>query len=420
MLARRCAPASTAVFLAIASCDRDVPRGLPVGEAAGGLDSSVGGTTGSGPADDAGSSSGPVARPGDATDDATDGSTSSPGAGDDGPADESFSFLVYGDSRAGNGCEGNAAHLGLVARMLEEPDWEFVVHLGDMTTGYDASTCFAHAGDCVDPAAHGNFAEQIAPLLQRPAPPGLPSAFVPVVGNHDDNVEWTPDACGDRLCDVIDLAAFIDHPTPNAAPCGADFPGHAFYSFRRGGVLFVVLRVNSDYFDLFECNGVPDGYQDCADYCAHAPSSPQRSDLCYNVFQYDWLRGVLDAADDDPTVRHRVVLMHAPLYTSYDDHGATTSFGALVPLFEAHDVDLVFAGHNHTYERTVPIRGGVEAQDGIVYVTTGHGGSEGGAPLGAWFTAAASGEYHYMRIDVTGDSVHGRALDRDGNVLDTF
>jgi hypothetical protein len=222
------------------------------------------------------------------------------------------------------------------------------------------------------------------------------------------------------LCDVIDLAAFIDHPTPSGSPCGADFPDHAFYSFRQGGVLFVVLRVNSDYFDLFECNGVPDGYQDCADYCGHAPPSAQRSDLCYNVFQYDWLRGVLEDAADDPTVNHRIVLMHAPLYTSYDDHGATTSFGALVPLLEANDVDIVFAGHNHTYERTVPIRGDVEAEDGIVYITTGHGGSEGGAPLGAWFTAAASGEYHYMRIDVAGDSVHGRAIDRDGNVLDTF
>jgi predicted phosphodiesterase len=331
-----------------------------------------------------------------------------------------FSFLIYGDTRAGGGCEGNAAHLQIVDRMVAESDWDFVVHLGDMTTGYDASTCFNHEGDCTDADAHGNFAQQIAPLLAKPAPPGLPSAFVPVVGNHDDNHDWVPDACGDRLCDVFDFATLLDHPTPQGDPCGADFPDRLYYSFRHRGVLFVVLRVNDDYHDLFECNGFEDGYADCADYCANAPASPTRSDRCYNVHQYDWLREVLEAADGDAELSHRIVLLHAPLYTSYDDHAPTSSFGALVPLLEDHTVDVVFNGHNHTYERTVPIRGDAEADDGIVYITTGHGGSEGGAPLGAWFTAASAGEYHYMRIDVDPGGIHGTAIDLDGNTLDEF
>ncbi|HWB80654.1 MAG TPA: metallophosphoesterase [Nannocystaceae bacterium] len=331
-----------------------------------------------------------------------------------------FAFLVYGDSRAGGGCEGNAAHLGLVERMVAERGWDFVVHLGDMTTGYDASTCFTHEGDCSDPAEHGNFAQQIAPLLAKAAPPGLPSAFIPVVGNHDDNEEWTPDACGDRMCDIFDLGVYLDHATPNDDPCGADFPDQIYYSFRHHRVLFVVLRINSDYFDLFECNGVEDGYDDCADYCANAPASPTRNDSCYNVHQYDWLREVLTSAAGDPEVAHRVVLLHAPLYTSYDDHTPTTSFGALVPLFEEHGVDYVFNGHNHTYERTVAIRGDVEADDGVVYVTTGHGGSEGGPPLGAWFTAASSGEYHYVRVDVDDAGLHGTVIDVAGHTIDAF
>ncbi len=331
-----------------------------------------------------------------------------------------FSFLIYGDTRAGGGCEGNAAHLRLVERMVTESNWDFVVHLGDMTTGYDASTCFTHAGDCTEADAHGNFAEQIAPLRAKDAPPGLPTAFIPVVGNHDDNHDWVPDACGDRLCDVFDVSALLDHPTPAGDPCGADFPDQLYYSFRYRGVLFVVLRVNDDYHDLFACNGFEAGYVDCADYCANAPSSPTRSDRCYNVHQYDWLRELLGAADGDAEIRHRIVLLHAPLYTSYDDHAPTASFGALVPLLEEHDVDFVFNGHNHTYERTVPIRADDAADDGVVYITTGHGGSEGGGPLGAWFTAAASGSYHYMRIDVDDGGVHGVAIDLTGNTIDAF
>lgn len=353
------------------------------------------------------------------------GTASGPGHSSDGggdvPTDTApFSFLVYGDSRAGGGCDGNAAHLRLVDRMLAEPSWDFVVHLGDMTTGYDASTCFVHEGDCGAPEAHGSFARQIAPLVARAAPAGLPSAFIPVVGNHDDNHDWTPDACGDRMCDVFDLGAYLDHPTPSDDPCGADFPDHVYYSFRHRGVLFVVLRVNDDDHDLFECNGVEDGHADCADYCANAPASATRTDLCYNVHQYDWLRELLDSTDGDPTISRRVVLLHAPLYTSFDDHAPTASFGALVPLFEQHDVDYVFNGHNHTYERTVPIRGGDERDDGVVYITSGHGGSEGGAPQGAWFTAASSGAYHYLRVDVDETGLHGRAIDLDGTTIDEF
>ena len=134
------------------------------------------------------------------------------------------------------------------------------------------------------------------------------------------------------LSDVFDFATLLDHPTPQGDPCGADFPDRLYYSFRHRGVLFVVLRVNDDYHDLFECNGFEDGYADCADYCANAPASPTRSDRCYNVHQYDWLREVLEAADGDAELSHRIVLLHAPLYTSYDDHAPTSSFGALVPL----------------------------------------------------------------------------------------
>jgi len=51
----------------------------------------------------------------------------------------------------------------------------------------------------------------------------------------------------------------------------------------------------------------------------------------------------------------------------------------MVPVQEAGGVQLDLAGHNRSYERTVPLRGGVEVPqtDGITYVVT----AGGGAPL---------------------------------------
>ena len=45
-----------------------------------------------------------------------------------------FTFVAYGDSRAGGDCTGNAVHAGLVARMAAEPA-QLGFHLGDMITG---------------------------------------------------------------------------------------------------------------------------------------------------------------------------------------------------------------------------------------------------------------------------------------------
>ena len=43
---------------------------------------------------------------------------------------------------------------------------------------------------------------------------------------------------------------------------------------------------------------------------------------------------------------------------------------------EGTGVDLVVAGHNHVYERSVKIRGDQEADDGITYLVTGGAGAD--------------------------------------------
>jgi acid phosphatase type 7 len=52
-----------------------------------------------------------------------------------------------------------------------------------------------------------------------------------------------------------------------------------------------------------------------------------------------------------------IVLMHAPCYNSYNYHYMEGESMRVMyePWFVKYKVDLVFAGHVHAYERTVPI-----------------------------------------------------------------
>jgi len=357
-----------------------------------------------------------------------DGTVRDGGAGDAASSDggggqtDTFAFLAYGDSRAGGSdCEGNRVHIALVNRMLNEADVAFVSNMGDMITGYADTTCFAANGSCTDSDAYGNLSQIVAPLANRQPPAGVPASFIPVIGNHDDGVpDWYPDPCGGRICDAFDLTVLINHSTPNNDVCGDDYPGYAYYSFTYGGVAFFVLHVNNDYFDFFECNYPPDGYSSCRDYCKNGPHDQTRSDTCWNVHQYDWLAQRLAAASSDPTVNHIVVFQHAPVYTSFDDHPAVQAGPDLAELYDQYHVQLVMNGHNHTYERTVPIQAGQQAADGTVYITTSGGGVEMYEPAGDWFTAASSDQHHYVRVDVTKSALTGKVVAEDGSVLDQF
>lgn len=86
-----------------------------------------------------------------------------------------------------------------------------------------------------------------------------------------------------------------------------------------------------------------------------------------------WLTEVMS----DPGPRWKFASLHHPPYTagSYEpDEGVQRT---LVPVFEATGMDIVFAGHDHMYERTLPILRGqmVEPGQGVVYIVTGAGGA---------------------------------------------
>jgi len=113
----------------------------------------------------------------------------------------------------------------------------------------------------------------------------------------------------------------------------------------------------------------------------------------------------------------KLVVQHHSLYTSgpnFMEPPVPELRALLGPLYTASGVDVVFAGHDHFYERTKPI-------GGVVYVTTG----AGGAPLyprvtQSEFTAAFSNDRHsYTYVDVSGRTLTLRQMDVDGQAIDT-
>lgn len=167
-----------------------------------------------------------------------------------------------------------------------------------------------------------------------------------------------------------------------------------FYSFDRGGIHFVALNT-----------------QDVT-----SPGS----------VQHTWLDGDLRAAA--ATATWIVVFFHRPPYSN-SRHGGSGSLRAdLVPLFEAHGVDLVLTGHDHNYERTFPLRDGApvnanQEPDYVdpgtpVYVVTGGGGRSLYQSGSDERTAFSRSVYHFTRVEVQGRRLDLEAVGSDGAVID--
>jgi len=199
------------------------------------------------------------------------------------------------------------------------------------------------------------------------------------------------------------------------------YPSYAYYAFDYRNARFIVMRLDNEYHDLLEC------YNGCDD--------PTNYDAYYYKHQLDWVRAELADAAERPELEHIFVFLHAPMFSTADGHVGNASWQTLAREFTASGkVAFVFSGHNHVYERTVPIAvttsapiavttsapaGVRDDERGTVYVTTGGGGS----PLHGFravdaFTAARASEYHYVRVEVSGTQITLHVIREDGSELD--
>lgn len=90
--------------------------------------------------------------------------------------------------------------------------------------------------------------------------------------------------------------------------------------------------------------------------------------------QWQWLQQDLARVNRDVTP-WLVVTLHAPIVNSYASHFGENECMRLAvePLLYAHQVDLVFHGHTHAYERSHPTYNHTVDACGPVYITIGDG-----------------------------------------------
>lgn len=143
--------------------------------------------------------------------------------------------------------------------------------------------------------------------------------------------------------------------------------------------------------------------------------------------QVAWLEERLREVTEGSRLEWLAIALHHPLYSAatgmfgYGSHPELQrTVGALV---DRHDVAFVFAGHDHDYQRSRPIRDHEVVGDGrgtVHYVTGGGGGLLAfREPGNAWFTAVSRETYHYLRVLVDGARVVVEAIGVDGEPFDT-
>jgi 3',5'-cyclic AMP phosphodiesterase CpdA len=110
----------------------------------------------------------------------------------------------------------------------------------------------------------------------------------------------------------------------------------------------------------------------------------------------------------------KIVFFHHPIYSS--GRYAVSSAARRSTLEQAlieHEVDVVFAGHEHVYERMAP-------QYGVMYFVVGASGSVriGDLRTSSYQAAGYDRDLSFLLVEILGDAMYFRALNRVGETVD--
>jgi hypothetical protein len=126
--------------------------------------------------------------------------------------------------------------------------------------------------------------------------------------------------------------------------------------------------------------------------------------------QLAWLEKELQASGSD----WKIPFFHHPLYSS-GMHGSQMDLRTILePLFIKYGVDVVFAGHEHFYQRIKP-------QHGITYFVSGAGGQLRRGDLNpASFTAVGYDEdQSFMLVEIADKELTFQTITRTGKIIDS-
>lgn len=290
-------------------------------------------------------------------------------------------FVAFGDNAYGDPGEKAVAYHAYQAN----PD--FIMNTGDNVYESGRDSEYARYFFPV------YNADRAAPRAGAPLLRSVP--FYTVIANHDvhhKDAQGHPAADFDEAPDALAYYTAMHlpqngpptpaRPTPVLGDpalitafqscAGPRYPRQANYSFDYGDAHFLCLDSNV--------------YVDPQDAALRA-----------------WIAADLSATD----ALWKFVIYHHPAFNVGDNHYKEQHMRALSPLLEAHGVDFCLSGHEHTYQRTMPLRfrptdlaradpshgadrripgqficdrafdGKTQTRtDGILYITTGAGGKE--------------------------------------------
>lgn len=199
----------------------------------------------------------------------------------------------------------------------------------------------------------------------------------PVIGNHEKNSHWYYD--------------YFSMPEPEY-----------FYTFKVGNAEFFMVDSNKD------CKRGSDQYQRLEKALAASTAVwkfAAHHHPCFSSDENDYgdkwtgKPGKTEVAWGDSDAQH------------------------LVPLYEKYGLDIAFAGHIHSYERTWPILNmTVNQKKGVRYIVSGGGGGglEEAAPQRAWFSIHVKRGHHFCFATVHDRTIQFKAYDIEGRLFDTF
>jgi hypothetical protein len=173
-------------------------------------------------------------------------------------------------------------------------------------------------------------------------------------------------------------AALGNHDDPNQRYYkNFGMGGKRFYSYQKKDVRFFVL--DSNYMD-----------QD----------------------QQRWLEEELSQSNS----KWKIAYFHHPIYSSGGRHGSEVDLRSIVePMFIKYNLHVVFAGHEHFYERLKP-------QKGINYFTAGGSAKLRSGDITANSSMTAKGfdtEQSFMLVEIDGDVMRFQTISRHGKRVDS-
>ena len=127
--------------------------------------------------------------------------------------------------------------------------------------------------------------------------------------------------------------------------------------------------------------------------------------------QLTWIESALRQSQDE----WKIAYFHHPLYSDGGRHGSNVELRVVLePLLVRHGVAVVFSGHEHVYQRTMP-------QKGITYFVEGSSGQlrKGNMRPTAMTAASFDQDQTFMLVDINGNEMRFRTISRTGHVVDS-